>query len=99
MTSMYALAEEYVQWDPNPETRHAMQALIDAKEENELIRLVSKRIQFGTAGLRAAMGPGYVCMNDLVVLQTCQGLIRYLESVDPSAKEKVLICLVSFTCL
>ncbi len=37
------------------------------------------------------MGPGYACMNDLVVLQTCQGLIRYLESVDPAAREKGLV--------
>ena len=37
----------------------------------------SKRIQFGTAGLRAVMAPGYLGMNDLVVVQTAQGLAKY----------------------
>lgn len=91
MTSFTDLAEEYIRWDPNPETRSQIQALLHENKEVELKNLLTKRIQFGTAGLRAAMGPGYACMNDLVVLQTCQGLIRYLESVDPAAKEKGLV--------
>jgi phosphomannomutase len=37
----------------------------------------SQRISFGTAGLRSAMKPGPTGMNDLVVLQTAQGLARY----------------------
>lgn len=36
------------------------------------------RLKFGTAGLRGAMGAGYNCMNDLVVLQTSQGLLKYI---------------------
>eukprot|EP01040_Poterioochromonas_malhamensis_P006573 gene6572-7077_t len=91
MASFTDLAEEYIRWDPNPETRGQIQALLHENKEVELKNLLTKRIQFGTAGLRAAMGPGYACMNDLVVLQTCQGLIRYLESVDPAAKEKGLV--------
>lgn len=30
------------------------------------------RLAFGTAGLRGPMKAGYVCMNDLMVLQTAQ---------------------------
>ena len=30
------------------------------------------RQKFGTAGLRGRMGAGYMCMNDVVVLQTAQ---------------------------
>jgi hypothetical protein len=89
MSSFIDLAKQYVSWDPNPETRQAVQELIDQQNEAKLQQLLGKRVQFGTAGLRAAMGPGYACMNDLVVLQTCQGLSRYLESVDPQAKQKV----------
>jgi phosphoglucomutase/phosphoglucomutase/phosphopentomutase len=41
----------------------------------------SKRISFGTAGLRAAMKPGPLGMNDLVVVQTAQGLAKYCLQV------------------
>ncbi|CAB1327173.1 unnamed protein product [Coregonus sp. 'balchen'] len=36
-------------------------------------------MEFGTAGLRAAMGPGISCMNDLTIIQTTQGFCKYLE--------------------
>jgi phosphomannomutase len=90
-SSVFQRAEEYVQWDPNPETRNVVEKLLESKNEAELSKLLNKRVQFGTAGLRAAMGAGYACMNDLVVLQTCQGLIRYLESMDSSCKSKGIV--------
>lgn len=91
MSSLTELAKQYIEWDPNPETRAQVQQLLDSQSENELQKLLMKRVQFGTAGLRAAMGPGYCCMNDLVVLQTCQGLCRYLESLDPETKTKGIV--------
>jgi phosphomannomutase len=91
MSALVDTAKQYVAWDPNPETRQAIQDLVDQNNEEKLKALLSKRIQFGTAGLRAAMGAGYACMNDLVVLQTCQGLCRYLESVDPRSKERGIV--------
>lgn len=36
------------------------------------------RLSFGTAGLRAAMGPGFKRMNDLVVIQSAQGLLHFM---------------------
>lgn len=39
------------------------------------------RLSFGTAGLRAAMGPGFKRMNDLVVVQSAQGLLYYMLNV------------------
>lgn len=48
-------------WDFNPETN----CLLD---DDRLL----KRLSFGTAGLRAEMGPGYSKMNHLVVIQTTQ---------------------------
>lgn len=35
-------------------------------------------MEFGTAGLRGRMGPGFSQMNDLVIIQTGQGLLKYL---------------------
>lgn len=39
------------------------------------------RLSFGTAGLRAAMGPGFKRMNDLVVVQSAQGILHYMFSI------------------
>ena len=86
---MSARAEEYESWDPNAETRAQVAALREAGNTAELDAILGSRLQFGTAGLRGPMGPGYSRMNELVVLQTCQGLIRYIESLDKDAKAKV----------
>lgn len=50
------------------------------------------RLSFGTAGLRAAMGPGFKRMNDLVVVQSAQGLLHYMLDVfGDSLKEYGII--------
>ncbi len=45
-----------------------------------LVALFNGRIAFGTAGLRAALGPGPTRMNRLVVRQTTTGLVRWLQA-------------------
>jgi phosphomannomutase len=47
-------------------------------DPDEAARLFDGRIAFGTAGLRAAMGPGPERMNRLVVRQTTAGLMDWL---------------------
>lgn len=72
--------------DPDSETRDAVGALIRAARSGsedavvELEQLFDGRIAFGTAGLRAAVGPGPNRMNRLVVRQTTAGLMRWLGS-------------------
>lgn len=51
---------------------------MDEQKENELKRLFGNRLTFGTAGIRGSMGPGYAQMNDLVIIQTSQGLAKYI---------------------
>lgn len=83
MSSFQSVANQYVAWDPNESTKAELQRIIDANtpESNaQLESLLSKRIAFGTAGLRGPMGVGYSRMNELVVLQTMQGLVRYLQA-------------------
>ena len=82
-------AEKYVNWDPNPTTRAPVQRLLDLCETGtdavvpSLQTLFDGRLKFGTAGLRARFGPGYNQMNDLTVIQTAQGLAKYLmETAD-----------------
>ena len=40
----------------------------------------NRRIGFGTAGLRAAMCPGPLAMNDLTVMQAAQGIAAYCQT-------------------
>lgn len=80
-------AKEWSSDDPNPVTAAHVKALISKAEDGcaaslrELQCLFpnnNKRIGFGTAGLRGPMQPGPLGMNDLVVIQTAQGLASYL---------------------
>lgn len=71
-------AQQWADWDVNAGTKQQVQRLVDAKDVATLRELFGSRVAFGTAGLRAAMGPGPVNMNDLVVIQTTQGICKYL---------------------
>lgn len=51
------------------------------KNVDKIKNMFDGRLSFGTAGLRAAMGPGFKRMNDLVVVQSAQGLLYYMLSV------------------
>ncbi len=74
-----AAATSWADRDPDDETAAAVRALVDA-EDPSLAELFGGRIAFGTAGLRAAMGPGPNRMNRLVVRQTTVGLMRWLPT-------------------
>eukprot|EP00434_Breviolum_minutum_P030793 symbB.v1.2.027230.t2/scaffold2778.1/size70658/8 len=87
-----AWAETWVSWDPNPTTRKELQSIQLAGDVAKLRKLLGRRLEFGTAGLRGAMGLGSCCMNDLVVLQSSQGVCAYLESVFGSAAQSRGIC-------
>jgi phosphomannomutase len=67
--------------DPNAETRGAIQAMVDAKDLAGLEQALGARMAFGTSGLRASMGTGVCCMNELTIIQTTQGLCQYVENV------------------
>ncbi|SEG61502.1 phosphomannomutase [Actinacidiphila yanglinensis] len=81
---------EPTQWiaeDPDPETRAELQALVDAaKDGNDSARADLEdrfrgTLEFGTAGLRGAMGGGPMRMNRAVVIRAAAGLAAYLENI------------------
>jgi phosphomannomutase len=81
------LARAVARWrdqDPDPQTRQQVANLLtDAEAGNaqataELVDAFSARLQFGTAGLRGALGPGPNRMNRVVVGQAAAALARYL---------------------
>lgn len=83
-------ARRYVTWDPNDETKSQIDIFLEASNLVELRSALSTRLAFGTAGLRGAMGAGYNKMNELVMLQTTQGISKYLlDHLGADAKTKV----------
>ena len=61
------LATQWCQHDKDPATRQQMQNWIDEQNIDELNKALSKRIEFGTAGLRGRMSAGYAYMNHVTV--------------------------------
>lgn len=49
-----------------------MRELVKTGNLDELRKCFGARMEFGTAGLRAAMGPGVSRMNDVTIIQTTQ---------------------------
>jgi phosphomannomutase len=93
------LARAIAHWtvqDPDPETRQQVDDLLtaadagDARALAELVDAFSERLQFGTAGLRGALGPGPNRMNRVVVGQAAAALAGYLLDHD-LAGGKVII--------
>ncbi|KAL1023998.1 hypothetical protein UPYG_G00050070 [Umbra pygmaea] len=70
---------QWLEFDKNPLTVEMVQSLMKDGSMEELKKCFGSRMEFGTAGLRAAMGPGTACMNDLTIIQTTQGFCVYLE--------------------
>lgn len=80
--------EEWLKWDRNENTRNVIKRLLDDENEEKLQKMLLKRIQFGTAGLRGKMEAGYCSMNDLVIIQTGQGVLRYLLKTESELVRK-----------
>ena len=74
----------WTEQDPDPQTRQQLAVLLSAAAEGsdsaaaELADAFAGRLQFGTAGLRGALGPGPNRMNRVVVGQAAAGLASYL---------------------
>ncbi|XP_031839249.1 phosphoglucomutase 2 isoform X2 [Nomia melanderi] len=82
---------EWLKWNKDPNADYEIEELIRENNAKVLSNLFLKRLEFGTAGLRGCMGPGYSQMNDLVIVQTGQGLSTYLLDAVCNASEKGVI--------
>ncbi|VUZ50130.1 unnamed protein product [Hymenolepis diminuta] len=87
-----AKVDEWLKWDKNETTRKEIEAMASSPARfEELKKLMLNRMEFGTAGLRSKMGPGYSQMNDLTIVQTAQGLLKYMEEKHLKLKPKGII--------
>lgn len=86
MSELLDRAGEWVSHDPDPDTAAELEALIDSGDEESLSQVMGSPLEFGTAGIRGAVGPGPGRMNRAVVIRTTRGLADHLlEGNAPGA--------------
>lgn len=87
MTELLTAARAWAADDPDPQTRAELEQVIAAVEaggdaghaaEADLADRFAGTLEFGTAGLRGALGAGPNRMNRVVVTRAAAGLARYL---------------------
>eukprot|EP00794_Sanderia_malayensis_P007083 gene7083-7883_t len=82
---------EWLTWDKNEDTLKEIKELLLAKDHDGLLVRLEKRMEFGTAGLRSVLGAGFARMNDLTIIQTSQGLCKYLITQFPGIKNQGIV--------
>ncbi|XP_060657247.1 glucose 1,6-bisphosphate synthase-like [Drosophila nasuta] len=75
--------KNWVKWDHNADTLCQIMDAVKNEEWDVLRCRLCRRITFGTAGLRAVMRAGFDSMNELVIIQSSQGLCEYLKEQYP----------------
>ena len=74
-----AEVEAWIADDPDPKTAEQLQQLLDQNNEDELAKLFSGFLTFGTAGLRGPVAPGPSGMNRAVVGRTAAAIAKYMK--------------------
>ena len=87
---------DWLSQDPDLVTKKELIQLLEAANNNEHSAIVELTdafrapLEFGTAGLRGALGPGPNRMNRVTVLQAIGGLVEYLKQKGFVGKKVVI---------
>lgn len=88
---LLARARAWAAEDPDPVTKVELEDLIGQGVTPELEDRFAGTLEFGTAGLRGAMGAGPNRMNRVVVLRAASGLAAYLRAAGAEDGDPVVI--------
>lgn len=91
---LLANARAWLDAEPDDDIRTELDELIASAEAGDGVELAGRfagRLQFGTAGLRAAVAAGPMRMNRLVVRQAAAGLGQWLLDSVPDAADRGVV--------
>jgi phosphomannomutase len=98
VTELIARARTWAAEDPDPQTRQELEALLGQAETDpdgsaaaDLAARFAGTLEFGTAGLRGALGAGPMRMNRVVVTRAAAGLAAYLRDAGAPDGAAVVI--------
>ena len=91
MTDLHHLARAWIDADPDPETRHELQVLLEDRQDEELSSRFDGTLTFGTAGIRGKVAAGPNRMNRAVVIKTTSGLADYVVTTSESRHPSVVV--------
>ncbi len=98
MSDLPALTRSWLAGDPDASTRRELEQLLAAAERDprgdaaaDLADRFDGRLQFGTAGLRGALGAGPNRMNRAVVIRAAAGLASYLLAHGAGSQDTVVV--------
>jgi phosphomannomutase len=98
LISLTAAARSWAAEDPDPRTREELEELVRAVEAEpggaaaaDLADRFAGTLEFGTAGLRGALGAGPMRMNRVVVTRAAAGLAAYLRDHGATDGDSVVI--------
>lgn len=91
MPDIFQIAKSWADHDPDSKTKNQIFKFINENNFNELNKIFSGDLEFGTAGLRAEIGPGQSRMNRAVVIRATYGLCQYLIQKNPNKKPKLIV--------
>lgn len=88
------LRDKAIAWqalDPDTATRAAVQQMLDDDDTDALAACFGRRLDFGTAGIRGALGPGPGRLNRLLVRQVAAGVAEVLEATHGDADSRGVV--------